>query len=505
MLFSTATTARTSGQSFIDEMVRANINLSLVQSQIDLLQAFKSLCVEHCAFFTQDREVQRIMARVVQSCLQSNARPCSDKRFMQIINQVRLDLSLALVRALVLVKAKGSEYVYLLNSAWLSFKSKNPTFDSLVTNEDYLYQRTGLSVILLCLQLHNHKGRHGKAATSDRHRFASQSMLIPTVLEIAAKVVVEGFVDLVSAIHDQSISLSDAPGTMTGKQVGTVDVEILLSILQTVLRLPTVMQIVTQLSSVLSDPKLVQSCLMLYSWSHNLPNATLDHGQTYASLSIQLLVSMSSLPQVAEELAIEGVLQRISACRTTQALRAQVRGVSHWETQPYMKAMYSVWTQGVLPLCLNLLTRVGRTVSAEVVEFLNQFPAQLYRAVNSLTASRSINGSHGGFLTLKLAQEIATSALINRILQDYRGAGASAGVDTSTIAPLTAYDERQKEILDDITELLQDKGKQLKVRLVANDGTGQEGCGLHDRGLLERNTTRQLQTALTCLKDEDMH
>src|SRR5256885_6699555 len=61
-------------QGFLAELKRANLNISLVDSQLVVLRSFKALSIEHSAFFAQDREVQKLMAQVVGKCLKANTR-----------------------------------------------------------------------------------------------------------------------------------------------------------------------------------------------------------------------------------------------------------------------------------------------------------------------------------------------------------------------------------------------------------------------------------------------
>ena len=484
---------------FHQELIRVNLNLSLIDSQIILLNSFQSFCIEHCTFFTQDPEVQKMVATVVRNLLIANTTSPPSEQLFETLFQTRADFALVMIRRLAEIKSRGSDFSGLLSAAWNSSRFRNATYEFAVDNDDLVYFRTTLTIVLLALQFHTDK-RHvsqNRLALVTTERDSTSSI----VLEIASVIVADGMKTIVSCIHDHATN-SRSKDASNDNLVDAKDVALTLAILQGILRLHILPQIMSQLAIVFVSSNILQSCLLLYSWSHTLTTPETEHEPMYADLSLRFLVSLSALPQVAEELAVEGVLSRISTARITQLLRAVKGGAGQFDKRPHVAALYRVWTAGILPLCLNLLHSVGRAMAGEVAVFLNQFPAQLARASKAF----QFHGGEGEPLTLVRANEGAVLALISRVLNEYRQAGASAGVDAFDVLALEGYDEDKAAVADDVREIL--VGGRLRVGVVAvtekelawqRAGDGKTSGKDKPRDKLEAAIVAELGNVLACL------
>ena len=488
-------------KTFHRELIRVNLNLSLIDSQILLLNSFQSFCIEHCTFFTQDPEVQKMVATVVRNLLVANTTSPPSEQIFETLFQTRADFALVMIRRLAEIKSRGSDFSGLLSAAWKSLRFRNATYEFAVDNDDLVYFRTTLTILLLAMQFHTDK-RHisqNRLALVTTERDPTSSI----ILEVATVIVADGMKSIVSCIHDHATK-SRSKEASNDNLVDAKDVALTLAILQGILRLHILPQIMSQLAIGFVSSNILQSCLLLYSWSHTLTTLETEHEPIYADLSLRFLVSLSALPQVAEELAVEGVLSRISTARITQLLRVVKGGAGQFDKRPHIAALYRVWTAGILPLCLNLLHSVGRAMAGEVAVFLNQFPAQLARASKAF----QFHGGAGEPLTLVRANEGAVLALISRVLDEYRQAGASAGVDAFDVPALEGYDEEKAAVADDVREIL--VGGRLRVGVVAvtekelawqRAGDGQKGKGGKEkpRDKLEGAIVAELGNVLACL------
>jgi nuclear pore complex protein Nup188 len=499
---------------FAHEFGLANLNLSLVDSQLLLLQSFKALCIEHSAFFVRDREVQKLMAQILHNCLTANSQPCPSEKMFESLFETRIELAVGLLQRLVNAKARGSEFTTILATAWETTRFRNESYDAAVSNNDVSYYRSCLTALLLCIQLHLDKHHKPLSSTTGQTLHTSTRSI---VLEILSNVVAQGVGQVSGALYDQA--QSQRPGR-TGSNVGLAfeiglpDFSLLLSILQSSLRLPTLDQAVAQLSSVFISGNIIDAALRLYSWSHRLSPPDTD--PVYSSCAISFLVALSTLPPVAEELGIQGVLNRLATSRITLNLQTVPGGVGPFELTrrpnqyPHQQRLYAVWSEGILPLCLNLLHSMGRPMAAEIATFLNQFPKQLARASNTFTYNLASKDPTAGSVSLSLAAEATTLALISHILTSYRLAGASAGVDSFDISVLTCYDEpeNKKALKVDIEELL-DRKAFWTSRIVATSEkelvwakTKQAG-GIEAMNVLEEKIVVELKNALVCLQGND--
>lgn len=487
-------------QSFCAEVRRANLNLSVIDSEITLLHGFLGLSVEHCGYFAQDRDLQKTMAVVITNCLDANTQVYPAEKIFEDIFQTRADLAMSLLQRLVESKAKGAEVKALLKSAWECTQSRNGSFSQAIINNDLKYWRSMLTIILLALQFHVDKRYMPPAADASpaallRHSEQSTS----TILEIVTVVVGQGIRSVATALQDQKQVGGLSSDGLTAF-ISSKDISLILTVFETILRMTRLPEFISEASQRLISENAIQSSLVLYSWSHLLAGPETNDEPIYAGYSLQFLASVSSLPPVAEELAVEGVLTRLLSARVTQKLQAVPDGAGHVDKRPHVQALYNLWAMGILPICVNLLHCVGAPVAAEVSAFLNQFPNQLSRANSAfIPAAQSRSGS-SDVVTWTAANEAATLALISFILESFRRAGASAAVDPSGVQPLLGYDEDKKVLAEDISDLVGATTSSLKNRIVATN-ENEISLAREDNGEgLVKKTVSELRNALTCLR-----
>ena len=494
------------GQSFSAEFRRANSNLSLAESEVVLLSSLHQICVEHSKLFMQTPENQLLMTEIVHNCLRANTQVYSLDAIFDTLLQTRADLTLALLRHLLATGAKSSRMSGLLEPAWLVIKRRDESYDHAIVNGDLIYWRSMLYALAMVIQY------HGRRKPKPLNLPGTNSALVLfeaddiAFMEIASSVVAEGFKAVVNALQDQKLKTSDKDMDCN-KTVDWRDISLLLTIFQAILRLPKLAQFSTELSGRLVSSGMISSCLLLFSWSHILSNPESNDQAGYAELCMQLLVSLSSLPLVAEELAVEGVLSRILTSKTAESLQRVPGGVSHVDQRPNGGMLYRIWAGGLLPLCLNLLYGVGGAIASEISNFLNQFPNQLVRANTSLVFNQSTSKDRTNTLTLLLTSEASTLSLISRILSSYREAGASVAVEPGSILPLTGYDEHRKAIMDDLTELLNAK-KEDRLRVTVATSERELGWQKPTSGQsLDAKIVKELRLAFAALRraedDED--
>lgn len=495
---------KSGSQSFSAEFRRANTNLSLVDSELNLLLSLRRLCIDHCRFFVQDREVQKAMAHLVHNCLQANSQVYPAEVIFDSLFQTRADLSAALLHELVAIGARGSEFVGLLEPAWEAVRFRNGSYEQAIINDDLTYWRSTLSTLLMTIQFRINKKRKPTPIPGTTTALVTLDPSSATFLEITTQIVGEGFKSAVSALQDQKQNKLRTNVDDENNLIGPRDISLLVTIMQAILRLPTLSQYAVDLSARINSSSIISSCLLLYSWSHLLTGPAFDNQPRYADFCVQLLGSLSSLPPVAEELAIEGVLSRILTAKTTESLQRVPNGASHVDPRPGCGFLYRVWAAGVLPLCLNLLHGIGGTIAGEVSSFLSQFPNQLIRASTSFMLTPQTRAEGTDALTLTVASEAATLALISFILSSYREAGASAAVDPNTVLPLAGYDEHRKAISEDIRDTLALKDELRRKMTVTTTEKEVSWQKSKDGDKLDAKIVRELKMALSALgRDED--
>ncbi|RVX66757.1 hypothetical protein B0A52_08950 [Exophiala mesophila] len=489
------------GSTFSSEFRRANANLSLVDSQLTLLLSLQHFCVEHCSLFAQEREDQKLLAFIVQNCLVSNSEAYPLESLFDDLFQTRADLSIALLQTLLSVNAKSSSISGLLEPAWSAVRARSGSYELAIINNDLLYWRSILYVLLMVIRFHVNRSPKSTTVPGTSTSVIALDPANVTFLEIASRLVTDGFKTVVSTLQEQKLSPSKI-SKEGGVPVGERDISLLMTILQTILRLPNLAQFSSELSNRISSSGMISSCLLLYSWSHLLTRAETDHEPRYADLCAQILASVSSLPLVAEELAIEGVLSRILSSKTTEVLQRVPGGVSHHDQRPHCTTLYKIWAGGLLPLCLNLLHAVGGGISEEISNFLNSFPNQLARASGSFMLTLHTRKEGTDVLTLPVVNEASTLALISFMLSSYRQAGASAAVEPERVLPLAGYDEHRKAIMDDLRDVLALKPELRKRMTVPTDEREAAAQKAGNGDELDAKITREIRLALAALRRE---
>ncbi|KAJ6181000.1 hypothetical protein N7519_011461 [Penicillium mononematosum] len=477
--------AGTKNRGFAEEFERANINLSLVEAQVSLLHSWKFFAIEHCADFMPDTEVRKSMALVAQSCLKANIGTGPPEAIFDRIQQARVDFAQALLQRLVEVHARGAEVFQLLEITWKALRSRHLTYEDALINDDTEYFRSLLNVLFLSLQFH--LDGPSRSAPEAINKKAEVSSDLTVIVEVVKTIVGQGFKSLTTYLHDEP------------EKCAPKDFAIIIAILQTCLQVKNADRLYEHIVYHIEEHDTARHATTLFSWADQLAVAG---DPMYAELSISILVKMSTLPMLAEHLAVEAVLMKLSTCRLT-SIMCQKKSFGPFDPVP---RPYNIWTGGFLPLCLNMLYSVMRT-APEVAAFLNQFESRLTRATeafSSHTAVASVPTSK--WISLSMVSEAYSLALISFILDQFRTAGASAGIDAQAIQDLK-WDRVQ--VKEDIEELLSRRAA-LRARIVATNEKEVEWSrqkpvnstsGAENR--LEEKLVSEMKAAVTCLGGEE--
>ncbi len=367
---------------------------------------------------------QRSMVTIVTKCLESNADTTLPEAIFERLRQARIELAFTLLQRLIEVKAPAAEVKSVLPKAWNTLRSYSTDIGSAIDGEGAEYYRTLLKTLSLALQAHTSAGSlrgsesiqaSGSEGTSMTSTGSASSETLKLALEIFGMIVARGFRSLTTALHDDH------------SRVLPADFALVTAILRTLLSIPGIERHTTQLISQFSDHQTARCASALLSWSDQLAT---DGDPIFGELSILFLLELSSIPALAESLAVDGLLTHISNTNLVQNLR-QARGMGPFD--PPVR-MFSIWSRGILPLYLNLLHAVRAPIAVEVSTALNNFPGQLARASSNFDGKGpSPTDPAAGFITLGMVSEAQTLAVITTILDAFREAGASAGIIATDI------------------------------------------------------------------------
>ncbi|KAF1965980.1 hypothetical protein BU23DRAFT_518815 [Bimuria novae-zelandiae CBS 107.79] len=427
------------GQGFRAEVERANRNLSLVDSQVQLLQSWRLLALELSHFATKDPRVTACLIDVIQGCMKANADLSLPEALFGQLVILRADLAFALLKRLVENQVRSEEARQLLGPVWAAIRAAIPDFDVVFESQVVDYYRSLLRILYLTLHFYLISLSDKVDPKESAFRSSFRGTIIQPkneddapinislqLLDILSDTVAKGFRSLVTQLHANPQSVSPS------------DFALLTALLQRIIAIPEMATSQTQIALLFANSNTARYATALFSWSDQLLVDTSGTGlddPLYGELSTLFLVTLSSLKNLAENMAVEGVLAQLNASNLMAYFR-KPGGMGPFD-KPVR--MHSIWTKGILPLCLNLLVAVGAPIAGEISSFLNAFPEQLARSSNALNARNQPR------ITLNLATETHSLVLISTIIEDVRTAGVSVGVQPGDVAPLDWDRENVKE------------------------------------------------------------
>lgn len=332
--------------------------------------------MELCDFVSTSKELEQPLVEVVESCLTANIETGLPSPIFKTIVCERAEFAFVILRRLqqaIPGANAASQFDRILELAWNAIVNSAPEFRQALATADVTYYRSLLRILYIAL--------HSNAAKAKQ-----STKMAYMILDILDLVVTKGFRDLATAAHAH-------PGTTNPE-----DIALVTAILQAALKLNGIEVIHGGLSSHIGDNGSIRAATTLFSWAEQLGS---DGDPVYGELSALFLLQLSSVAVIAEQLAVEGILELL----INSSLSAKIRqGVSP-TSEP---RLYAIWNRGLLPLALNLLTHIGPRIAREVVAFLQYFGPQLENTITSW--------QNHSIITLSSVNEATTIVMLMTIL-----------------------------------------------------------------------------------------
>ncbi|KAJ4292168.1 hypothetical protein N0V88_005797 [Collariella sp. IMI 366227] len=384
---------------FKREMETANLNLSLVEAEVSLFHAWEYLLLElSICLLPKNQAVARQMLQVAEQCLEANQRPQPPENIFVVLGHARANLALTLLQRLADCSHLPKDISQLLSLVSATINAvENPWSKSQIS-----YFRTLLKILFVVLRATKHSTNSAPSKSSESPVAVTQ--LVLTTLD---RVVARSFRTLAALVHD--------PDAATTPE----DLALITAILQACLSVPGLEQCQLQVLNIMSSHDILQVATSLFSWSDRLA----DKGDpVYGELALLLLLELSSLPALAEQLACDGLLGHLTSANLAGFMRRA--NVGPFAENPGAARCYAIWAKGILPLLLNVLGALGATIAPEVAFVLNQFPNLLRSAAERLEApglSRTTSPHQSPhFIALVAIGEIHSLALLTRVLAALR-------------------------------------------------------------------------------------
>ncbi|KAK4242409.1 nucleoporin subcomplex protein binding to Pom34-domain-containing protein [Achaetomium macrosporum] len=390
---------------FRREMETANLNLSLVEAEVALFRAWEYLLLElSICLLPKHQAFARQMLQVVEQCLESNQGPQPPENVFVVLAHSRANLALSLLQRLADCSLLPKDITQLLSLIAATINGvENPW-----SRDQIAYFRTLLKILFVILR----GTKHSSNATSQKTAAESPVAVSQLVLTILDRVVARSFRTLAGLVHE-----SDTATTPE-------DLALITAILQACLSVPGIEQCQLQVLNIMSSHDVLQVATSLFSWSDRLA----DKGDPiYGELALLLLLELSALPALAEQLACDGLLGHLTAAKLAGFMRRA--NVSPFSDNAGAARCYAIWAKGILPLLLNILGALGATIAPEVAFVLNQFPnllrASAEERLEAPGLSRTVSERDAPhFVALLAVSEVHSLALLTRVLAALRANNA---------------------------------------------------------------------------------
>jgi nuclear pore complex protein Nup188 len=455
------------------------VNLSLVAAQTSLLEAWAQLAGTLAESVGVESGVQGLLVSAAQSAVEASVSERMDEPGAADRVKVRAEMVFVVMSKLVGVRSEDAGLKELLvreGGVWDLVRSSPVDYEVASADDDLDYYRMLLKILVLGIRPWVYMPLDAETTTGGpTTKPGLPAQVVAIMVEILTKTVAPGFRALCGNLHDDvGLALPE-------------DFALITALLQGILTVRGISSAQTQLAYAIGDSSLLRSALSLYSWSDQLAALTSDEDPIYAEIAISTLVSLSSIPAVAETMATQGVLLQLSSANISQYFRKPA-GKGQWDSPG---RMFTIWTEGILPLCLSLLYAVGPGISGEASAFLNGFGEQLGRAEDAFRLDGGAKGrrnQHAGDVTLTLVRETRALVMIAQIIQRDVARAAMEGLSAVELPPLQYDLENAKA---EVERLLRTP-RALREKVLATS-TREEALGAVE---LQRRVLQELEGVL---------
>ncbi|KAK6459197.1 nucleoporin [Scheffersomyces xylosifermentans] len=152
------------------------------------------------------------------------------------------------------------------------------------------------------------------------------------------------------------------------------DLMIILSILKVFVKMKSSSNLHHEMATLVNDDGTIKSLLNLYSFSHSIE---VNDEHIFAQLSLMFIQELMVIEIIAERLVAAGLFVVIVESPISSPVRAGSTSVSSGAQY------HSIWTNGILPIIITSLTKLGPSVIPEVCLALQLFGKQIETCIDS--------------------------------------------------------------------------------------------------------------------------
>ncbi|KAF3927231.1 hypothetical protein ABW20_dc0106606 [Dactylellina cionopaga] len=333
-----------------------NLNLALIDSQVFLLDMWSNLALEltcHKPFHNIDAVTA--LAKTVNDALLAGINETTPPSISVVLNTKRTSLAFSLFRRLEAIDLPATQTATLFNTVldtiWQVMAAVESDFLHSLSKGGDENSRNLLRLLYLALD----------ATLRTNHDPAPR--LVYLLVGVFDLVVARAFKSLANGAYE------------SGATANAGDMLTVIGIMQKILSFNGLEPVYEHLVTHLSNHGTIRVATILFTWASKLvetqtePNAIPD--PLYGEISIMFLVKLSTLPILAEQIALNSVFNSLSEGDLATKIQAgQLLPTS-------TPRLHSIWSKGFLPLLLNVLFALKKRVAPEIAMFLRSFNRQI--------------------------------------------------------------------------------------------------------------------------------
>ncbi|CAN6663134.1 nucleoporin Nup188p [Trichomonascus vanleenenianus] len=340
------------------EVIEANVNLSYVDSQINLIKAWCLFVTSLVLYGSKDKKVLELSHEVATLAIEYNLEDDLSIPIFQEICSYRVDLSFFIMYHLSKTGVDKSE-IADMEKVFSLLADNNIGFltSALSSNpEDPKIYRPLLKILNLYLDEFT---RNNKTDTQ----------LLQDVHGILDVVVIKGMKTVVAAARNNPA-------------IGAVEDMIQITmILRKCLNVNGVSSLYPNLAMLMADSGCDRDAMSLFSLAHELkvtgPEYQHFDPTVYDELTLLYLLEWLKVDAMADHFVMNGLLSVLIESPISKLIQ---HGRIVATTEP---RLHSIWSKGIITIVLELLRQLGTRIVPEVIVFLNFFESQIDSTLKS--------------------------------------------------------------------------------------------------------------------------
>ncbi|KAF3912933.1 hypothetical protein AA313_de0209790 [Arthrobotrys entomopaga] len=350
-----------------------NLNLALIDSQVFLLDMWSNLALElTCHKHFQTIDAVTALLKIVTDALQASISEATPPSISVLLNTKRTSLAFSLFRRLETIKLPDPQtatlFITVLDAVWQVVAAVESDFLQSLSKGGDENTRNLLRLLYTALRA-THRTNHEPSPK-----------LIYLLVGVFDLAVGRAFKSLANGAYESSTTANAG------------DMLIVIGVMQTILSFNGLEPIHEHLVTHLSNHGTIRVATILFTWASKLveaptePNAIPD--PLYGEISIMFLVKLSTLPILAEQVALNSVFNSLSEGDLAMKIQA---GQLLPTTTP---RLHNIWSKGFLPLLLNVLFALKTRIAPEIGMFLRSFNRQILFTITYLNKPEYVTLSH---------------------------------------------------------------------------------------------------------------